>query len=69
MYRFVLLTSIQCDYIIRNSNNELSFAKDYFIIVHNKTILKTVGMKIIFDQMWYIFEYSIMNIVLLPSCV
>ena len=36
---------------IRNMSNDLFFANDYFILVHLKTILKTIDMKTFFDEM------------------
>ena len=39
-----------------------TFANDYFIIVHNKTILNTVDKKTVFDEMWYIIEYFIISL-------
>ena len=47
---------------IRNRRNDLLFENDYFIIVHKKTILMTADMKTIFDKIWYIVEYLIMNL-------
>ena len=39
--------------------NELFFAKCYFIILHNKTILNVISMQTVFDEMWYIVEFFI----------
>ena len=42
--------------------NELSFDKYYFILVHNRTILKKINTQTVFYEMWYIVEYLIVNI-------
>ena len=42
--------------------DDLSFAKYYFILVHNNTILKKINMHMVLDEMWYIVEYFIVNI-------
>ena len=47
---------------IKNRKNDLSFSKYYFIIEHNKSILKTINTQIFFDEMWYIVEYFIVNV-------
>ena len=57
-----IFTKIHSYHIIMNSINDLSFSGYYFIIVHNKPILKTINMQTFFDEMWYIVEYSIVNI-------
>ena len=44
---------------IRNRRNELSFVGYYFIIVNNKTVLKTSNMQTVYDEMWCIVEYFI----------
>ena len=56
------LTKIHGDHRISNMRNDLSFVNECFIIVHNKTILKKIGMKTVFDEMCYIVEYFILNI-------
>ena len=56
------LTEIHGYHIIMNRRNGLSFTDDYFILVHNKTILKTINMQTVSDEMWYIFEYFIVDI-------
>ena len=59
---YVYIYSIQRDNRIRNSKNYLSFDNDHFIIVNNNKILKKNYTKTIFDEMWYNFEYLIVNI-------
>ena len=59
---FILFTAIHGYHIIRNSSNEFYLANEYFIILHNKIILKTIDTKAVFDEMWYIVEYFIVNI-------
>ena len=58
----VTFTAIQWYHRSSNRSNGLSFFNEYSIIVHNKTILKTVEMKAIFDEILYIVAYFIMNI-------
>ena len=60
-YIFVLITKKKDD-MISNRRNCLSFSNEYFIIVHNKSILKTVDIKTLFDKMWHIVEYLFANI-------
>ena len=48
-YIIIILTEIQWCNIIGYWRNDLLFMNEYIIIVHNKTIVKTVDMKIIFD--------------------
>ena len=48
-------------HIISSISNELSFVKYYFIIVHNKTILNKINMQTVFDELWYIVEYFIVD--------
>ena len=60
-------TAIHSYHRISNSRNYFSFEKYYLIIVHNKTILKKINTQTVFDEMWYIFEYLIVN--LLPFLV
>ena len=43
----IILTDIHWDYIISNKRNDFLFGNGYFIILHNKTILKTVDMNTI----------------------
>ena len=35
---------------------------EYFVLVHKKITLKTIGRKTVFDEMWYIVEYFIVNL-------
>ena len=42
--------------------NDLSFANYYFILVHNKTILKTINMQTVFNEVWDSVEYFILSI-------
>ena len=56
------LTKIHMYHRVRNSRNDLSLANYYFILVHNKTILKKINMQTVFDEMRYIVEYFIVNI-------
>ena len=42
------------------SRNDLSLAKYYFIILHNKTIFKTINTQMVFDSIRYIVEHFIL---------
>ena len=55
-------TEIHGYHIISNRRNDFSFVEYYFILVHNKTILKTINMQTVIDEMCYIVEYLILNI-------
>ena len=56
------LKKIMGHHRIRNRRNNVYFIKYYFIPVHNKTILNKINVQTVFDEMWYIVEYLIMNI-------
>ena len=56
------LTKIIRYHISINRRNDFYFEKYYFILVHNKTILKTINMQMVFDEMWHIVEYLSVNI-------
>ena len=56
------LTEIHKYHRIRKRSNGILSVNKYFIIVYNKTVLKTINMKNIFEQMWHIVEYFIMNL-------
>ena len=55
-------TEIHGYHIISNRRNDFSFVEYYFILVHNKTILKTINMQTVIYEMCYIVEYLILNI-------
>ena len=57
----MFLTEIHGYHIISNRRYDFSFVNGY-IIVHNKNILKKINMQAVFDEMWYIVEYPIVNI-------
>ena len=61
-YILVLLKKTHWDNIIRSWSNELLFVNYYFIIVHNKTIIKRVYMNICFNKVWYIVKWFLVNI-------
>ena len=55
-------TTIHRYHRIRNSRNYFSFVKYYFVILHNKNIFNKINIQTVFDEMWYIIEYFIVNI-------
>ena len=62
MYSFVkliivFLTEIHGYHRISNRMNDLYFANEYFIVVHNKIVLNRINTETVFDEMWYIVEY------------
>ena len=56
------MTTIHRYNIIIIIRKDLSFAKYYLILIHNKTILKTINTEKFFDEMRYIVEYLIFDI-------
>ena len=45
----------------RNRRIDLYLSKYYFILVQNKKTLKKMNMQTVFDEMWYMIEYLIVN--------
>ena len=58
----LLFTEIYWDHIISIRRNNLFLENEYFIIVHKTNILKKIDTKTTFDEIWFVFEYFIMNI-------
>ena len=65
----LFLEEIHGYHIISNSINYFSFVNDYFIIVPNKNILKTINVQTVSDEMWYIVEYFIVNLFPFSFCL
>ena len=63
----IFLTTTHRYNIIMNRSNDFSFENQCFLIVHYKSILKTINTQTVFDEIWYIIQYFIVNFFPFPN--